>query len=67
MGAHIWGTHIKYFYKLASFTKGNLFVSSASSIDRTRDLLLDTTRGLKTPQTAALTTTFTAPENNFLE
>ena len=67
MGANIWGTHIKYFYKLVSVTKGNLFVSSASSIDPTRDLFLDTTRGLKTPQTAALTTTFTAPENNFLE
>ena len=49
-------------------TKGNLFVSSAASIEPIRALLLDTTRGLKAPQTlAALATTFAAPQNNSLE
>ena len=63
MGAHNLGTQIKGLYKLVSVTKGNLFVSSASSIEPIRALFLDTTRGLTATQTlAALTTTSTAPQ-----
>ena len=66
MGAHNWGTQIKDWYKLVSVTKGNLFVRSALLIEPTRALFLDTTRGVTAPQTlAALTTTSTAPQNNF--
>ena len=68
MGAHNFGIQIKDLYKLVSVTKGNLFVSSAASIEPIRALLLGTTRGLKAPQTlAALAATFTAPQNNSLE
>ena len=60
------GTQIKGLYKLESMTKGNLFISSASSIEPIRALFLDTTRGLTTPQTlAALTTTSIASQNIF--
>ena len=60
------GTQIKGLYKLESMTKGNLFISSASSIEPITALFLDTTRGLTTPQTlAALTTTSIASQNNF--
>ena len=63
MGAHNLGTQIKGLYKLVSVTKGNLFVSSASSTEPIRALFLDTTRGLTATQTlAALTTTSTAPK-----
>ena len=63
MGAHNLGTQIKGLYKLVSVTKGNLFVSSASSIEPIRALFLDTTRSLTATQTlAALTTTSTAPQ-----
>ena len=63
MGAHNLSTQINGLYKLASVTKGNLFVSSASSIEPIRALFLDTTRGLTATQTlAALTTTPTAPQ-----
>ena len=68
MGAHNFGIQIKDLYKLVSVTKGNLFVSSAASIEPRRALLLGTTRGLKAPQTlAALAATFAAPQNNSLE
>ena len=60
------GTQIKGLYKLESMTKGNLFISSASSIEPIRALFLDITRGLTIPQTlAALTTTSIACQNNF--
>ena len=63
MGAHNLGTQIKGLYKLVSVTKGNLFVSSASSIEPITALFLDTTRSLTATQTlAALTTTSTAPQ-----
>ena len=63
MGAHNLGIQIKGLYKLVPVTKGNLFVSSASSIEPIRALFLDTTRGLTATQTlAALTTTSTAPQ-----
>ena len=66
MSARNLGTQIKGLYKFESMAKGNLFVSSASSIEPIRALFLDTTRGLTTPQTlAALTTTSMAPQNNF--
>ena len=63
MGAHNLGIQIKGLYKLVPVTKGNLFVSSTSSIEPIRALFLDTTRGLTATQTlAALTTTSTAPQ-----
>ena len=68
MVAHNLGTQIKGLYKLVSVTKGYLFVSSTLSLEPIRALFLETTRGLRAPQTlATLTTTSTAPQNNFLE
>ena len=51
MGAHNLGTQIEGLYKLVSATKRNLFLSSVSSIEPIRTLFLDTTRGVKAPQT----------------
>ena len=66
MVAHDLGIQIKGLYKLVSVTKGNLFVSSASSLEPIRTLFLDTKRGITAPQTlTALTTKSTAPQNNF--
>ena len=68
MGAYNLDTQIKDLYKLVSVTKGNLFLSSVSSIEPIRALFLDATRGLAALQTlAALRTTSTAPKNIFLE
>ena len=67
MGAHNLGTQIKALNKLVSVAKGHLFLTSVSSTEPMRALFLDTTRGLTAPETAALTNTSTAPQNNFLE
>ena len=50
MVAHDLGIQIKGLYKLVSVTKGNLFVSSASSLKPIRTLFLDTNRDITAPQ-----------------